>query len=114
MTRQRIRPGLERNVYTDCPACRGSGVVKTPESMAIEVVRHLMLACHKPEVAKVSVTVTDEVADYLSNKKRRELARLEDEGQMSVEVLGIEGVSPEHLVIQCWDADGREVKFSPY
>ncbi|HBO42706.1 MAG TPA: ribonuclease E [Planctomycetaceae bacterium] len=114
MTRQRIRPGLKRNVYSDCPACRGSGVVKTPESMAIEVVRYLMLAAQNPAVVKVSVSVTDEVADYLSNKKRRELARLEDEGQMTVQVLGIKGVTPEHLIFECWDKEGREVKFTPY
>ncbi|HLA85641.1 MAG TPA: Rne/Rng family ribonuclease [Thermoguttaceae bacterium] len=114
MTRQRIRPGLKRNAYSDCPACRGSGVVKTPESMAIEVIRFLMLASQREDIAKVSVSVTDEVAAYLSNRKRRELARLEDEGQMTVQILGVKGLSPEHLVIECWDKDGREVKFSPY
>jgi ribonuclease E len=114
MTRQRIRPGLKRNAYSDCPACRGSGVVKTPESMAIEVVRYLMLAAQRPEIAKVSVSVGDEVAGYLSNRKRRELARLEDEGQMAVQVLGVKGVSPEHLTIECWDKDGREIRFGLY
>ena len=44
MTRQRIRPSLKRSVYEDCPGCTGSGVVKTAESMAIEVVRLLILA----------------------------------------------------------------------
>ena len=41
MTRQRIRPSLKRSVYQDCPCCTGTGVVKTAESMAIEVVRML-------------------------------------------------------------------------
>ncbi|MBN2022538.1 MAG: Rne/Rng family ribonuclease [Pirellulales bacterium] len=112
MTRQRIRPGLKRSVYSDCPMCHGAGVVKTPESMAIEVVRDLMLVSQRKEITRVTVTVTDEVAAYLSNRKRRELARLEDEGNMTVQVLGVKGVSPEHLVIQCWDADEREVKFT--
>jgi len=110
MTRQRIRPSLKRSVYTDCPACRGTGVVKTPESMAIEVVRDLMVVGQRKEIVRVSVTVADEVAAYLSNRKRRELARLEDEGSMTVQIFGAKGVSPEHLVIQCWDADDREVK----
>src|SRR5262245_54709667 len=44
MTRQRIRPSLKRSVYRDCPGCNGSGVVKSAESMAIEVVRMLILA----------------------------------------------------------------------
>jgi ribonuclease E len=110
MTRQRIRPSLKRSAYTDCPACSGTGVVKTPESMAIEVIRLLMLVSQEEQVAKVTVTVADEVAAYLSNKKRRELARLEDEGKMTVLVLGAKGISPEHLAIDCRDADNRDVK----
>ena len=74
MTRQRIRPSLKRSVYRDCPGCTGSGVVKTAESMAIEVVRLLILASHHPDASKISVTVADEVATYLNNKKRRELS----------------------------------------
>jgi len=111
MTRQRIRPSLKRSVFTDCPFCRGAAVVKTPESMAIEVIRLLILASQNPPIARVTVTVADAVADYLNNKKRRELARLEDEGTMTVQVVGAEGVPPEHLVVDCSDAENREVKF---
>jgi ribonuclease E len=112
MTRQRIRPSLKRSVYKDCPCCTGSGVVKTAESMAIEVVRLLILATQQEDVVKVSITVADEVATYLNNKKRRELSRLEDENSISVQVFGVEEVSPEHLVIECHDSQGREVKIS--
>jgi ribonuclease E len=110
MTRQRIRPSLKRSAYSDCPACLGTGVVKTSESMAIEVIRLLMLIAQEEQVARVTVTVADEVAAYLSNKKRRELARLEDEGKMTVLVLGAKNVSPEHLAIECRDAESRDVK----
>ena len=111
MTRQRIRPSLKRSVFTDCPGCRGTGVVKTAESMAIEVVRLLILASQQVDAAKVMVTVADDVATYLNNKKRRELARIEDEAGINVQVFGKEGVPPEHLVIECHDANGREIKF---
>jgi ribonuclease E len=112
MTRQRIRPSLKRSVYRDCPACTGSGVVKTAESMAIEVVRLLILASHHPDANKISVTVADEVSTYLNNKKRRELSRLEEETKVTVQVLGSKGVSPEHLVLECLDIQGREVKLA--
>jgi ribonuclease E len=111
MTRQRIRPSLKRSVYKDCPGCTGTGVVKTAESMAIEVIRLLILSAQRDDIAKVSITVADEVATYLNNKKRREMAQLEDDGQMTIQVYGREGVSPEHLVIECQDSAGREVKF---
>ena len=112
MTRQRIRPSLKRSVYKDCPACTGTGVVKTAESMAIEVMRLVILAAQREDVARIAITVDDEVATYLNNKKRREIARLEDDGQMTVQIYGRENVSPEHLAIECQDAQGREVKFS--
>jgi len=110
MTRQRIRPSLKRSVYKDCPGCSGSGVVKTAESMAIEVVRLLILATQHEDVARLTVTVADEVATYLNNKKRRELSRLEDENSISVQIFAQEGVSPEHLTVECHDSQGRELK----
>src|SRR5215469_6291932 len=55
MTRQRIRPSLKRSVYKDCPACSGTGVVKTAESMAIEVVRLLMSATQQPDVSRITI-----------------------------------------------------------
>ncbi len=112
MTRQRIRPSLKRSVYKDCPGCTGTGVVKTAESMAIEVVRLLILASQREEIARISVTVCDEVASYLNNKKRREIARLEDDGSMSVQIFSREDVSPEFLTVECQDATLREVKFA--
>ncbi|HTQ39441.1 MAG TPA: Rne/Rng family ribonuclease [Pirellulales bacterium] len=113
MTRQRIRPSLKRSVYKDCPACSGTGVVKTAESMAIEVVRLLMFAAQREGVARVSITVAKDVADYLHNKKRRDIAHLEDQGNMTIQVYGKEEAAPEHLVIECFDSAGREIKLPP-
>jgi ribonuclease E len=110
MTRQRIRPSLKRSVFKDCPWCEGTSVVKTAESMAIEVVRKLILAAHLEGLSRVTITVCDEVATYLNNRKRRELTKLEDENGITIQVLGREGISPEHLQIECLDANGRELK----
>src|SRR5262249_28294701 len=77
MTRQRIRPSLKRSVYEDCTHCQGAGVAKTAESMAIDVMRLLALAAHRPEVRRIHLNVAGPVATYLNNRKRREIARLE-------------------------------------
>jgi ribonuclease E len=110
MTRQRIRPSLKRSVYTDCPYCHGMAQVKTVESMSIEVMRLLQLAAHREPVARVEVTVTDAVADYLQNKKRREISKLEEEGQISVQVRGVQGAPPERMELVALDNNGNEVK----
>jgi ribonuclease E len=112
MTRQRIRPSLKRSVFSDCPCCSGRGMVKTAESMAIEVIRSLSLASRKSVVTQVTIRVNDEVAAFLNNKKRRDLSDIEEEGKMVVQILGDEGAFPESLEMQCKDADGREVNVS--
>lgn len=110
MTRQRIRPSLKRSVYRECPGCAGTGLVKAPEAMAIDVLRTLMRLAHDERVTKLTVTVLDDVANYLNNRKRRELAALEVEGGAQVLVIGRDGVSPEFLQVQCEDSTGREVR----
>jgi ribonuclease E len=112
MTRQRIRPSLKRSVYRDCPCCGGRGVVKTAESMAIEVIRLLTLAAQHGEVARITVRVHNDVAAYLNNTKRREIHQLEDSNKVALQIYGSDAVFPEHLVIECRDAEGREVQLS--
>ncbi len=60
MTRQRIRPSLKRSIYEDCPHCGGAGVVKTAESMAIDVMRLLALATHREEIRRIAISVHPE------------------------------------------------------
>jgi len=106
MTRQRIRPSFKRSVYEDCPCCRGRALVKTAESMSIEVTRLLMLACQQQGAAKVVVRVNENVAAYLNNRKRREIISLEESSGVSIQILGGDSQFPEHLEMDCRDKDG--------
>ena len=42
MTRQRQGPSLTRNMYRNCTRCNGSGRVKAPESVALDVMRRVL------------------------------------------------------------------------
>src|SRR5258705_2485225 len=79
MPRQRMRPSLKRSIYFDCPHCKGSGLVKTPESMSLDVMRRLAIAAHDSRVQRIELTTCQEVASYLLNKKRRQLSEIEGE-----------------------------------
>jgi ribonuclease E len=114
MTRQRIRPSLKRSIFADCPHCRGTGFVKTNESMSIEVMRMLQLAAHRaPAIQSIEVTVHAEVANYLLNRKRKEVAGLEERAKMEVVIVGQTGVSPDTGSFKCWDHNGNEVRLIP-
>ena len=107
MTRQRIRPSLKRSVYEDCPCCQGRAVVKTGESMAIEVVRVLMMACQQPKASRVTIRVNDKVAAYLNNKKRRNVMHIEESSGVTIQILGSETLFPEHFECDCRDQEGN-------
>jgi ribonuclease E len=113
MTRQRIRPSLKRSVYQDCPYCHGMAQVKTCESMSIDVMRMLQLAAHRDHVHHVEIRVADDVANYLLNKKRREIARLEESGNIQVQIRGSTAAPPETLEFICYDNNNNEVKLFP-
>jgi ribonuclease E len=110
MTRQRIRPSIKRSLFADCPYCNGNGYVKTPETVAIEAMRLLQLAAHRaPAVATVQLTVQLDVAHYLLNKRRRDIAALEDRAKIVIQITGQPHVSPDILIIRCFDHNGNEV-----
>jgi ribonuclease E len=113
MTRQRIRPSLKRSVYQDCPYCHGMAQVKTCESMSIDVMRMLQLAAHRDHVYRVEIRVAEDVANYLLNKKRREIVRLEEAGNIQVQIRGSAGAPPETLEFTCYDNNNNEVKLFP-
>ncbi|MBY0230409.1 MAG: ribonuclease E/G, partial [Gemmataceae bacterium] len=112
MTRQRIRPGIKRAGYVDCPHCKGMAMVKSPESMALEVMRMIQLASCREVIKQVEAVVSLEVAEYLLNRKRRELAKLEESGQFSVSIRGVLGVPAEHNHFVCLDQNSNEVRLT--
>ncbi|MEM9410533.1 MAG: Rne/Rng family ribonuclease [Planctomycetota bacterium] len=110
MTRQRIRPSLKRAAYDDCPCCSGRGVVKTAESMSLDVVRVLLLAAQQPRCSEVTVRVHETVASFLNNQKRKELSELEHEGKMEIRNNGSESGYPEPLGMECRDDNNKPVR----
>lgn len=114
MTRQRIQPSLRKRIFDDCPHCRGTGYVKTSETLSIDVMRLLQLAAHRsPAVQNVQINVHLDVAHYLLNKKRKEITALEDRARMNIQITGLPGVPPETLDIKCYDQNGNEVRLYP-
>ncbi len=109
MTRQRVQGSLKKSAYQECGHCHGSGHVKTPESMGIELMRILQLVAHQKQAKSLELSVHVEVAQWLLNRKRREITRWEDEGEMQVAIHGVTGVSPEHIALKAFDAGGSEI-----
>lgn len=110
MTRQRVRPGLNRTTYKDCPVCRGSGRVKTLESMALYAMRQLRYALTADKIERIELTVSDELGGFLQNEKRDDLVDLEHECQKRVYVRMDHHLTPNDMELACFDKAGSAVQ----
>src|SRR3954463_6299439 len=104
MTRQRMRPSLKRSIYNDCPHCKGAGLVKTPESMSLDVMRRLAIGAHDERVVRVELAVCPDVAFYLQNKKRAEITALEQESGKRVIVRGDAAMGLDESKFELYDS----------
>ncbi len=112
MTRQRQRPSISRSVYQDCPRCRGTGMVKTPESVTLDVMRAIQVASGMENVAIIDVQLSTAVANHLLNRKRRILTDIEHETRRTILIRGVEGFAVDEVRYSCTDRRGREIPFS--
>jgi len=88
MSRQRIKQTLEQGSVLDCPHCSGRGKVKGVENMAISFLRKVHAAAAKGTAAEVRGELPLEVAYYLLNRKKRELAQIENDYDIEVTIKG--------------------------
>lgn len=106
MTRQRMRASLKKSVYIDCPACQGTGHVKSAESVVLDVMRRLALAMHHSQVQRVELTISPDVAFQLLNLKRAQLVALEERHAKPV-LVRVGGGSIDFVQLSVFDDQNR-------
>ncbi len=104
LTRQRMRPSLKRSVYFDCPHCKGAGLVKTPESMGLDVMRRLAIAASDSRVTRVNLTVCAEVSLVLSNRKRSQISALETRTGKPISIQPDAALGADEIRLELFDA----------
>lgn len=78
MTRQRVQESIRRAVYMECPACRGKGMVKSYETMSVEIQREISRVLRKhPEVHEIKVVVHPGVLHRLRSEDDEHLVELQ-------------------------------------
>ena len=94
MSRQRIRPSIEFGSYEPCKYCKGKGVTPSPETLGVAFLRKLSFETLKENISTVKGIVPVEVADYVLNKKRKELLELEDRRHLNILIEGDKKMMP--------------------
>ncbi|WP_293660977.1 Rne/Rng family ribonuclease, partial [Rhodoferax sp. OV413] len=84
MSRQRLRPALSEGASIPCPRCGGSGHIRDTESSALQILRIIQEESLKDNTASVLCQVPVEVASFLLNEKRAEIAKIELKQRINV------------------------------
>ena len=88
LSRQRLRSSFIESSYVVCPHCMGAGVVPSIQTASIILFRHLQEKLLAKAAQKIIMTVPSDVAIYLLNQKRAELAAMEKEFGTEIVIVG--------------------------
>jgi ribonuclease E len=77
MSRQRLRPSLTEHSFITCPHCKGLGIVRSPESAALQVLRAIEEEGAKRRAGEILVRAAPGVVLHILNRKRERLMNVE-------------------------------------
>ncbi|WP_171129345.1 MULTISPECIES: ribonuclease E/G [unclassified Ruegeria] len=96
MSRQRLRPGMLEATTQPCPACHGTGLIRSDDSMALSILRQIEEEGTRRRSREVLVRCPVGIANFLMNQKREHIAQIEARYGLSVRVEGdVHLVSPD-------------------
>ena len=87
MSRQRLRPSLEELTTEVCPRCSGQGRIQDVKSLALAILRIVEEESLKERSSKIRALVPLNVAAFLLNEKRTEVADIERRSQTHIVIV---------------------------
>jgi len=94
LSRQRLRPSIESMSYQTCAHCEGRGIVPSVETAALACLRRIRMGVSRKGTVQVKGVLSLEVATYLQNRKRKDLAQLESRYDVDIALIGDASIPP--------------------
>jgi ribonuclease E len=100
MSRQRLRTGMLEGSTSSCTMCQGTGIVRSVESVALDVLRSLEDRLITDGVVPLVATTAVDVALYILNQKRSHLKDIEQRYRIPITVTADENLHVSQFVIE--------------
>ena len=84
LSRQRLRPSVTEASTQPCPHCAGSGLRRSIDSAALQILRNIEEEGLKQEAKEIVVKLTSEVGFYILNRKRDTLNGMEQRYEFQI------------------------------
>ncbi|WP_343525805.1 ribonuclease E/G [Sphingomonas sp.] len=87
MSRQRLRTGVLEASTRPCPHCEGTGLVRTASSSGLSALRLIEDEAARGRGSILTLRASQEAAIYVLNRKRADIAEIEDRYGVTVEII---------------------------
>ncbi|WP_058242806.1 Rne/Rng family ribonuclease [Thalassovita autumnalis] len=88
MSRQRLRPGMIEATTQPCPACHGTGLIRSDDNLALSILRQIEEEGTRGRSREVLVKCPVGIANFIMNQKREHVAQIEGRYGLSVRIEG--------------------------
>jgi ribonuclease E len=100
MSRQRLRTGVLEASTKPCPHCEGTGLMRTAASAGLSALRIIEDEAARGRGEKICLRAGKEAAVYVLNKKRAELADIEQRYGVSIDILIDESFEGARMTVE--------------
>ncbi|MGD9194785.1 MAG: Rne/Rng family ribonuclease [Methyloceanibacter sp.] len=100
MSRQRLRTGVLEGSTNACPMCQGTGIVRSVESVALDILRSIEDRLITDGVMPLNATTAVEVAIYILNQKRAHLKDIEVRYEVPITIEASQDLHTPQFVIE--------------
>ncbi len=100
MSRQRLRTGVLEASTKACPHCEGTGLMRTAASAGLSALRMIEDEAARGRGEKICLRAGKEAAVYVLNKKRAELADIEQRYGVSIDILIDESFEGARMTVE--------------
>ena len=110
MSRQRLRPGLLEATTSVCNHCAGTGIVRSTESSALQIIRAMEEEGIRGRSEAVVVHAPPAIMSYMLNQKRSAINEITNRYGMAVQVLADEDLIAPNYTMDRTAKHGGEVE----
>ncbi len=100
LSRQRLRPSLIETSSEPCPYCKGTGIRRSTDTTAVEVIRAIEEEGMRKPNGEITVYAPTSVALFILNNKRQSLVDVEEKYGLAVTFEGDDTLIPPAIRIE--------------
>jgi ribonuclease E len=87
INRQRVGQALQLRTHNPCPTCQGVGRLVAPELLGLQLLRRIEAAAATGRLQRARITMHPQLALEVQNRRRRQLAALENDYRIEIELV---------------------------